>query len=150
MGPSAAADGLRKLDSVTPRFTSRAPESDWAKMCVLESCCYMKNMLLRDSDWAGMAHGLEIRVPLVDRGVFDLVSRRLATHRPLTKGDLQQLSAKPAGVGTGSARKRGFALPMRNWLTGSKVPGGGGVGSRLWAANVARSLGCNLLERRAA
>ena len=26
----------------------------------------MRNQLLRDADWAGMAHGVEIRVPLVD------------------------------------------------------------------------------------
>ena len=26
----------------------------------------MRNQLLRDADWAGMAHSLEIRVPLVD------------------------------------------------------------------------------------
>lgn len=32
----------------------------------LEMTWYMRNMLLRDSDWASMAHSLEIRVPLVD------------------------------------------------------------------------------------
>ena len=26
----------------------------------------MRHQLLRDADWAGMAHGVEIRVPLVD------------------------------------------------------------------------------------
>ena len=26
----------------------------------------MRNQLLRDTDWASMAHGLEVRVPLVD------------------------------------------------------------------------------------
>ena len=26
----------------------------------------MRNQLLRDADWAGMAHSLEIRTPLVD------------------------------------------------------------------------------------
>ena len=32
----------------------------------MESALYMRNQLLRDSDWAGMAHSLEIRVPMVD------------------------------------------------------------------------------------
>jgi len=27
---------------------------------------YMRQQLLRDADWADMAHSLEIRVPLVD------------------------------------------------------------------------------------
>ena len=26
----------------------------------------LRNQLLRDSDWAGMAHALEIRVPMLD------------------------------------------------------------------------------------
>ena len=27
---------------------------------------YMKNQLLRDSDWASMFHGIELRTPFVD------------------------------------------------------------------------------------
>ena len=37
----------------------------------LESRCYQGNMLLRDSDIMGMAHGLEIRVPFLDRRLLD-------------------------------------------------------------------------------
>ena len=33
---------------------------------MLESSLYMRNQLLRDTDWASMAHSLEVRVPLVD------------------------------------------------------------------------------------
>ena len=40
--------------------------SDRLRMSALEINWYMRNQLLRDSDWAGMAHSLEIRVPLVD------------------------------------------------------------------------------------
>ncbi len=32
----------------------------------LEMSWYMRNQLLRDTDWTGMAHSLEIRVPFVD------------------------------------------------------------------------------------
>ena len=37
---------------------------DWLAVSALEMSCYMRNQLLRDADWAGMAHSLEIRVPL--------------------------------------------------------------------------------------
>jgi asparagine synthase (glutamine-hydrolysing) len=42
------------------------PQTSFAKVATLESCFYLRNQLLRDSDWAGMAHSLEIRTPLVD------------------------------------------------------------------------------------
>ena len=32
----------------------------------LESIYYLRNQLLRDSDWASMYHGVELRTPLVD------------------------------------------------------------------------------------
>ena len=37
-----------------------------AKVATLEASLYMRNQLLRDTDWASMAHSLEVRVPLVD------------------------------------------------------------------------------------
>ena len=33
---------------------------------LLESKIYMKNQLLRDTDWASMANSIEVRVPFVD------------------------------------------------------------------------------------
>src|SRR5262249_46708379 len=39
----------------------------------LESRFYQGNMLLRDTDVMGMAHGLEIRVPFLDRRLLDAV-----------------------------------------------------------------------------
>ena len=35
-------------------------------MSNLESIYYLRNQLLRDSDWASMYHGVELRTPLVD------------------------------------------------------------------------------------
>ena len=44
----------------------------WA-VSQLESRFYQHNMLLRDADANGMAHGLEIRGPLLDRRLLDLM-----------------------------------------------------------------------------
>ena len=41
-------------------------QDPWRAVHRLESSLYLRHQLLRDSDWAGMAHGVEIRVPLVD------------------------------------------------------------------------------------
>ena len=40
----------------------------------LESRFYQQNMLLRDSDVNGMAHSLEIRVPILDQRMVNLVN----------------------------------------------------------------------------
>src|SRR5439155_5895 len=41
-------------------------QSPRSRLACLEACRSMRNQPLRESDWAGMAHSLEIRVPLVD------------------------------------------------------------------------------------
>ena len=42
---------------------------------MLESSLYMRNQLLRDTDWASMAHSLEVRVPLVDSKLLSQFAR---------------------------------------------------------------------------
>src|SRR5207237_8660291 len=68
MGADLAQEGRRRLKPFRRLATSLAPDpgTDVGRVCALESSQYMRNQLLRDADWAGMAHGLEIRVPLVD------------------------------------------------------------------------------------
>ena len=43
---------------------------------------YMRNQLLRDADWAGMAHGVEIRLPLVDTTLLETLSAVIGQIRP--------------------------------------------------------------------
>src|SRR5262249_48207315 len=71
------SEGLERLAtqsalaaSVMPLRAAAAPEH--AQVAALESCWYMRHQLLRDTDWASMAHGLEVRVPFVD---FVLIER---------------------------------------------------------------------------
>ena len=61
--------GLRRLAPLQPdRARARAASTlgAYAKVATLEASLYMRNQLLRDTDWASMAHSLEVRVPLVD------------------------------------------------------------------------------------
>src|SRR5205807_4220341 len=43
------------------------------RVSLLESRCYMLNTLLRDGDVMSMAHGLELRVPLIDHKLAESV-----------------------------------------------------------------------------
>ena len=67
-------------------------------MCALESANYLRNQLLRDADWAGMAHSVEIRCPLVDYALLG----ELAPVTPNMVGDVGK-RALAAGAVTGIA-----------------------------------------------
>ncbi len=68
-----AREGLRRLQPLKRLSASLVPDpgSDIGRVAVLESTQYMRHQLLRDADWAGMAHGVEIRVPLVDKTLLE-------------------------------------------------------------------------------
>jgi asparagine synthase (glutamine-hydrolysing) len=82
----------------------------------------MGNMLLRDGDANGMAHSLEIRVPLLDQRLLDFAlalpgSTRLppgAEPKHLLRRAFPEL-LRPALSQQG---KRGFELPVRRWMIG--------------------------------
>jgi asparagine synthase (glutamine-hydrolysing) len=95
------------------------------RVSYLEARCYMLNTLLRDSDFMSMAHGLEVRVPLIDH---QLARRILAlpgswkldagTPKPLLvralRGQLtDSIVHRP---------KRGFTLPFEHWLRDALRP----------------------------
>ena len=102
----ASLDGARGLDPIN-------------RVSYLESRCYMLNTLLRDTDVMSMAHGLEVRVPLIDHL---LAARLLAlpgawklddnTPKPLLVNALN--GALPDEIV--HRKKRGFTLPFEHWL----------------------------------
>ena len=81
MDPEIAREGLRRLQPLRRLAESLKPDpgSDVARVCLLESVTTCVINFYVTADWAGMAHGLEIRVPLVD---FTLLSA-LAPIDPL-------------------------------------------------------------------
>jgi asparagine synthase (glutamine-hydrolysing) len=85
---------------------------------LLELQNYLPNVLLRDSDVMAMWHGLEVRVPFLDKDLVDYVV-------DVGPGDLSgQSGLKPllaAAMGHSARpqpRKLGFSLPMARWLRG--------------------------------
>jgi asparagine synthase (glutamine-hydrolysing) len=102
------------------------------KLTALEALWYMRNQLLRDADWAGMAHGVEIRVPFVDRMLWRDLAPLIAGTDPPIKDDLLRVS--PQGLmGVDPQRpKTGFAIPVGPYLSPDQKARGGG-GGRAWA-----------------
>ena len=116
--PAAIAEGLARLspiDSIGGLLTPE-PGSDFARIAILESGFYMRNQLLRDTDWAGMAHSLEIRTPLVDSELLQAVSPMfVGADRPDGKKLLGEAPRKALPPEIISRPKTGFAIPIRNW-----------------------------------
>jgi asparagine synthase (glutamine-hydrolysing) len=89
--------------------------SPHARIATLEASLYMRNQLLRDTDWASMAHGLEVRVPLVDSV---LLGRIAAMRGQATKTHLAHAPSTPLPARVVSRAKTGFATPIAHWLQG--------------------------------
>jgi asparagine synthase (glutamine-hydrolysing) len=92
------------------------------RVSYLESRCYMLNTLLRDSDSMSMAHGLEVRVPLIDHRLVHQVMALPGAWK-IRRGDAKPLLVS-ALRGTLPASivhrpKRGFTLPFEHWLRGA-------------------------------
>jgi asparagine synthase (glutamine-hydrolysing) len=87
----------------------------------LELRSYMLNTLLRDTDSMSMHHSLEVRVPLLDHGLVELVEalpdsakRRARTPKALLSEAVKDLL--PAEILY--QPKRTFTLPWEHWLRG--------------------------------
>jgi asparagine synthase (glutamine-hydrolysing) len=119
IGPELAREGLAALREArrAEDRALRALRTPWARLCALESTRYMRDQLLRDSDRASMAHGLELRVPLVDVRLLEALAPSLAAlGRAPGKGALQR-AARPALPEEILTRKKtGFRVPLERFL----------------------------------
>ncbi|HSP34009.1 MAG TPA: asparagine synthase (glutamine-hydrolyzing), partial [Thermoanaerobaculia bacterium] len=135
LGREIAYEGLRRLDmlrmmqnAVTPD-----PQTPFARVAALESSFYLRNQILRDMDWASMAHSLEVRVPLVDAHLLQRIAPALVTRRERGKKILAEAPRPPLPDEVRNRRKTGFTLPMKEWLREeTKVE----FGKRTWARRV--------------
>ncbi|MHB1702435.1 MAG: asparagine synthase (glutamine-hydrolyzing) [Acidobacteriaceae bacterium] len=125
LGPEVAAEGLRELhpilsmqEMLRPLDQVRSPQSARLKVSALELSMYMRNQLLRDSDWAGMAHSIEIRTPLADFTLLRELAPLLAGSHPPGKQQMASSPALPLPPAILSRAKTGFSVPVREWLMG--------------------------------
>jgi asparagine synthase (glutamine-hydrolysing) len=110
-------EGWERLNTLTSlKATIGDIDSDRMKIAALETYWYMKNQLLRDTDWASMAHSLEVRVPIVDVQVYKMVSLLNASGYQQGK---KEFGCCPSGRLPDeilNKPKTGFAVPVREWL----------------------------------
>jgi asparagine synthase (glutamine-hydrolysing) len=134
MDPQLAREGLEKLNLFEEvARTIPQVESDHLKVSGLEHSWYLRNQLLRDSDWAGMASSVEIRVPFVDtRFIKTCVRLERAGRRP-TKSELAKACLGEFGASLSHRKKTGFHVPVRRWAIGEGLLHPNKRGLRGWA-----------------
>jgi asparagine synthase (glutamine-hydrolysing) len=117
MGEERAREGLARLGGSPPGMSPAGAVNDAAGVCLLDSTLYLRNQLLRDSDWASMAHSLELRTPLVDAALLDALK---LCHTEFAGGAGKRLLAqspmRPLPEKIIRRKKSGFGVPMTQWL----------------------------------
>lgn len=141
MDPDMAREGWRQLATVERlnalirplHGIAPAEIRDFLTISLLEFSCYMRSQLLRDTDWAGMAHSVEVRVPFVDMQLLrDLVPLLRSSFSP-RKADIISCLAIPLPDAVVHRPKTGFAVPIREWIQQDVVQE---RGLRSWARYV--------------
>jgi asparagine synthase (glutamine-hydrolyzing) len=115
--------------------TTAGLSSPHLKIVALEMVWYMRNQILRDSDWASMAHGLEVRVPFVDICLLQRLVAHLASPDPPTKRDLSDVPTDKLPPNVVARGKTGFSTPIQGWMR-DRISSGGERGYRPWARHV--------------
>ncbi len=117
IGRDAAQEGLRRYDPVADAARALATDDgvrdDWTSVHALETALYMRNQLLRDSDWASMAWSVELRVPLVDAWLSArLAARGFEPARSAGKAALVRQAAPELPEALWRRPKTGFYIPV--------------------------------------
>ena len=85
----------------------------------LENCFYLRNQLLRDSDWASMYHSVELRTPFVDYFLLNDLKMYISYLSKFSgKAHLVKSSQTKIPSSIVKRKKTGFNIPVTNWTKG--------------------------------
>lgn len=116
-------------------MVGKLPRDSVLALAQIESMTYLRNQLLRDSDWASMAHSVELRTPLVDAHLLKQLAPLLGQFKKFTnKALLANAPSKPLPHEIVARKKTGFGIPVKRWLAESITS------SKSWQAQVVDSV----------
>ena len=140
MGPELAREAFAAFDATVwvREMTGPVPEDTKLAIGQIESMVYLRNQLLRDSDWASMDHSVELRTPLIDTYLLGQVRDLLPQFAKFPNKTL--LANSPARALPRELIKRtktGFAIPISRWLATETAARPATRNSRAWAKQAA-------------
>ena len=115
---------VRYTDVTAPIYAEAAELDDVTKMQYVDLYTWLRGDILVKADRISMAHSLEVRVPFLDREVFDVAARHpgrpqaaaaLRRHQVRDAPGARRASCRrPSSTARSSASRR----PTRVWLAG--------------------------------
>ena len=106
-----------------PYYDKVQTQDDITKMQYLDIHMWMVGDILLKADKMSMAHSLEVRVPYLDRDVFEMaasIPTRFRTNKTATKYAFRMAAAKHMPENVADKKKLGFPVPIRIWLRDEK------------------------------
>ena len=123
--PRAAVDPTAGVVPLQEAWDSRGGEDLVDRMTYVDLRYYLPGLGLLYADKAGMAASVEVRVPLLDEDVVDLVARlpaRFKIRNLDTKILLRRAMRGRIPESILRRPKAPFSAPLRSWLRGELVP----------------------------
>lgn len=118
MNPEAM--GLRRYADITaPHYNRAASYDDITKMQYIDFQTWLPGDILMKADKMTMANSLELRVPFLDREVFEFAAQIPAEYRMMngtTKYVLREAVKDILPREVAERPKLGFPIPTRQWL----------------------------------
>jgi asparagine synthase (glutamine-hydrolysing) len=118
MDPALAAEALRGFSAAdwVRGMSGKQPHDLRLALGQIESTTYLRNQLLRDSDWASMDHSVELRTPLVDAWLLRELQPVLSSLRQFPNKRLLAEAPRHALPEALIVRpKTGFGIPVNTW-----------------------------------
>jgi len=112
---------VRYTDVTAPVYAECAELDDVTKMQYVDLYTWLRGDILVKADRMSMAHSLELRVPFLDKEVFDVASTlpvelKLPPRSDTTKYALRRALEQVVPPAIVHRRKLGFPTPTRVWL----------------------------------
>lgn len=108
----------------TPQYCDLSALSPGNQVSWVETNIYMQNQLLRDADVMSMAHGVEIRVPYLDKEFIALTMKIRSTikyagskHKQLLIDSFKDILPRPVW----NRPKMGFSFPFKEWFSRNEL-----------------------------
>ncbi len=116
LGAEVTASGLAAYHPIFDAQSDAEP-NDVSRLAVsrMELTQYLRNQLLRDTDWASMAHSIEVRTPLVDIELLNDVLPALSKFPDIQKREVAADTAFALPSSLLRRTKTGFVAPTKEW-----------------------------------
>jgi asparagine synthase (glutamine-hydrolysing) len=118
---AAGLNGHEPEYLVREPFAQAPPGDELGGMIAADVATVLPDDFLVKVDRASMAHGLEVRPPLLDHELLELAARipsRWKVHRGETKWIFRRTYREQLPGGLAGRRKHGFDIPINGWLRG--------------------------------